>query len=398
MFTKRMVDLEKINILVGEATCMRNQELVEVVYFHTQLVELLVVVAFLPCKVEEVEKQVEAFHKLEVVEQSKWEAGEIGKVVVEQSTELVVRERGRMVGVQCMAGEVVGIRVGVQCMEGEVVGSEVEVGNGNMEVVVEMLMEVEGNGGRLEVVEENGAVAEEEEGGRLEVVEESEVVVEENGVVVEEKDKMEGVEMEMGVVEMGILVVGEMVEEEMGMVVVVGEGSKPVLAEVEVVGEDSKPVLVEAVKEEVVVVEREMVEEEMAGVARVVVVEEEMAEEEMAEVVMVAVVKEVGVRAMVVVVTEVGVRAMVEVVRAVGVREVGVREMVEVVKEVEVTAAVEEEVMVVVGKVVGEMGKSSEDYRRMQSNLRQAETGTRNIVGVFSEEACWGYNFSCHQR
>lgn len=28
------------------------------------------------------EKQVEAFHKLEVVEQSKWEAEEIGKVVV----------------------------------------------------------------------------------------------------------------------------------------------------------------------------------------------------------------------------------------------------------------------------------------------------------------------------
>lgn len=53
---------------------MRNQELVEVVYFHTQLVELLVEV--------EVEKQVEAFHKLEVVEQSKWEAEEIGKVVV----------------------------------------------------------------------------------------------------------------------------------------------------------------------------------------------------------------------------------------------------------------------------------------------------------------------------
>lgn len=30
-----MVELEKINMLGGEATCMRNQELVEVVYFHT---------------------------------------------------------------------------------------------------------------------------------------------------------------------------------------------------------------------------------------------------------------------------------------------------------------------------------------------------------------------------
>lgn len=35
MFTNRMVDLEKINMLAGVETCMRNQELVEVVYFQT---------------------------------------------------------------------------------------------------------------------------------------------------------------------------------------------------------------------------------------------------------------------------------------------------------------------------------------------------------------------------
>jgi hypothetical protein len=60
------------------------------------LVELVVVVAFLPCKeVAEVEKQVEAFHKLEEVKKG-MEVEEMGKVVVVQSNKLVEGERGRL--------------------------------------------------------------------------------------------------------------------------------------------------------------------------------------------------------------------------------------------------------------------------------------------------------------
>lgn len=337
------------------------------------------VVACLPCKVvADVGKQVEVFHKLEeVVGQSKQGVEEMGMVVV-QSNKLVEGERGRSemgvqctvgeemgvgVGVQYTEGEAVGVRVGVQCMEGGEGGTEVEVVNGKMEVVVEMVMEVEANGDRQEVVEENGVVVEEEEGCRPEVVVEDTMV-----------------EVEMG---NSVLVVGGMVEVVIALVVVemgvvVGAHSKQVGVEVGVVGAHSKQALVEAGKEMVVEEERDMVEEEMAGVVRVVVVEEEMAgavRVVVVEVVMVAGVKEAGVKAMVAVVKEVGVRDMGEVVKEVGVKEVGVK-------------AVVEEVMVVVGKVVEGMGKSSQDYRRMQSNPRRAETGKQNIVGVFSAQAC----------
>jgi len=79
--------------------------------------------------------------------------------------------------------------------------------------------------------------------------------------------------------------------------------------------------------------------------------------------------------------------------------------VVEVVKrmvEEEMVVEVKEEVgVVMVGEEeevsVEEVEKSSEDHRRMQSNLHRAETGMQNIAGVISEQACQGYNSSYHR-